>query len=176
MTNTVDLSSELNRFEDALRRYAYRLTRNSGDAADLFQETAYRAIKGLHHFKAHTNIRSWLMTIMYNTFVNAYRKKKRMIIQQDDSATNYLLADTLANSVNNEGETKVGYDELQGIVRELDEPLRMAFVMAYEGYSYKEIAAKLEIPMGTVKSRVFQARRKLQRAVRQLYDNVGNAA
>ncbi len=164
----IDLTLGLGKYETALRNYAFRLTKDPGDACDLFQETAYRAIKNFHQFRTNTNLRSWLMTIMRNTFLNAYRKKKRILKHQDGNVNAHLI-DSLANSVQNEGEVQVEYDELNNQVNALERPLHLVFLMALEGYSYNEIAEELNIPIGTVKSRVFQARKKLRKAIYNLY-------
>ncbi len=169
----IKLVNGINLLEATLRNYAYRLTREKNAAMDLFQETAYRAFKNMHQFRKDSNLRSWLMTIMYNAFVNDYRKKKRMVNQIDPQEKDYLL-ENCSLSVQNLGELRIDYEEINRLVQDLDAPLRKSFLMSYEGYSYKEISAELEIPVGTVKSRIFQARRKLQRAIRKRSEYLSN--
>ncbi len=146
--------------------FAYHLTRDRADAADLYQETILRAIKKLDQFKSETNLKAWLIVIMRNTFINAYRKKRRRKTLLDGSINQYLI-DVTPASTNNHGEWKVDYDELLAMIDRLEESLRIPFLLAYEGYKYDEIAGEMGVPVGTIKSRVFFARKKLQKALRQ---------
>ena len=108
------------------------------------------------------------MTIMRNLFINAYRKKRRRQTYQDGSANTYLI-DSTGNTVANNGELKVNYEELFDLIERLDDPFRIPFLMAYRGYKYLEIAEELNIPLGTVKSRVFMARQQLQNMIKYHY-------
>ena len=163
-----DLSQEIVKFEKDLLDFAFNLTRERSDASDLYQDTVYRAIKNRHLFKENNNLRAWLMTIMRNLFINAYRKKRRRQIFQDGSTNNYLINSTNA-TVGNLGEVKINYEELISLVNRLDDGLRIPFMLAYQGFKYQDIADEMDIPLGTVKSRLFIARKKIQTAIRHHY-------
>lgn len=163
-----ELNIELKRSDNGLLDFALRLTRDKVDASDLYQETAYRAIKNIHQFKPNTNLRAWLRTIMRNTFINAYRKSRRVKIYQDSSDNHYLI-DSTKQTVKNNGELKMNYEELISLVDRIDDYLRIPFMMSYQGFKYEEIAEELDIPIGTVKSRIFMARRRIKNSIRLHY-------
>ncbi len=151
-----------------LQRFAYQLTNNSDDTTDLIQETALRAIKNLDKFVDNTNFKAWMMTIMRNIFINDYRRKvKRNIIS--DNTENQLLLDNYGPLSYNDGESSVLMEELSGMVNQLSEDLKVPFLMHYSGYKYQEIAHDMELPLGTVKSRIFFARKALKEMIRKQY-------
>ena len=162
------LSIELKKRENGLLDFALRLTKDKTDAFDLYQETAYRALKNIHQFRPDTNLKAWLMTIMRNTFINAYRKKRRIKVYQDSSDNHYLI-DSTKNTVYNQGELKINYDELIGLVDRLDDYLKVPFMMSFQGYKYEEIAQELNVPIGTIKSRIFMARRRIKEFIHYHY-------
>jgi RNA polymerase sigma-70 factor (ECF subfamily) len=147
-------------YQSFLLQLAMKLTRSSEDSNDLIQETYFKALKSSHKFKEGTNIKGWLYTIMKNTFINSYRKKKNQNTFVDETENNYFL------NVN-ESEKAVTIDSqvdrsyLMGQINSVDKLYVDTFMMYYNGYKYEEIAAKLEIPVGTVKSRIFLARKKM---------------
>ena len=163
----LELSGALSKLEKTLIDFALKLTKDKADADDLFQETAYRAIKNVHQFKCDTNLKAWLMTIMRNTFINAYRQRRRRQTLHDGSKNQFLLNGT--ELVPNQGDLSVDLQELVDLVNSLDEDLRIPFLMAYQGYKYDEIAQHLGAPLGTIKSRIFFARKRLQKLVRLHY-------
>lgn len=154
--------------ESMLLKHATRLTKDINAAYDLYQETAYRAIKHAGRFTEDTNEQAWLMTIMRNLFINDYRKKKRRQTLQDGSTNSYLLNSSEAE-VYNDGESRVDYQALLKIIDNLEDSLRIPFLLNYEGYKYEEIAEQLDIPLGTVKSRIFFARKRMKAAVKKHY-------
>jgi RNA polymerase sigma-70 factor (ECF subfamily) len=166
--NVSYITSALQKNESMLIKQATRLTKDINTAYDLYQETAYRALKHAGRFTEDTNAQAWLVTIMRNLFINDYRKKKRRQTLQDGTPNNYLLNATEAE-VYNGGESEFDYQSLLCIVDDLDESLRIPFVLNYEGYKYEEIAEQLDIPLGTVKSRIFFARKRMKAAVKQHY-------
>ena len=166
--NTLEFNSELFKLEKGLRGFALKLTGNQNEALDLYQEMVYRALKGIHQFRKDTNLKAWLMTIMRNSFINIYRRKKKKNVLQDGSINNYLL-NSANTSVNNQGELKVDYEELAAIVDQLDDHLRIPFWLSFNGYKYAEIAEELNVPIGTIKSRVFVARKRIQKSIKRLY-------
>lgn len=149
-------------YEPLLYQYALRLTRNHTDAEELLQEVGHKAYKYWAQFKEGSNLKAWLFTIMRNSYINVYRKKKYEI----SVAEYYVPASEHAPPVHgiswNNGEGALAMVDLLGLIDQVAEQFRRPFLMHYEGYSYDEIARELDIPMGTVKSRIHIARKDLQ--------------
>lgn len=141
--------------------FALRLTRSRQDAEDLVQETTYKAFRNIHKFEPGTNFKNWTATIMRNTFINQYRKRKtrRHINQSVEELSNVIEN---KNVINNSGEMNLRMEELQVMMEDIREIYTIPFMMYFQGFEYKEIAAQLEIPIGTVKSRIFLARQKMK--------------
>ena len=160
-------------FMGPLYSAALRMTRNPADAEDLVQETYLRAYRGFGSFQEGTNLKAWLYRILTNTFINQYRAAKRRPEQSDieDVEDLYLyrrLGGLEAAMAGRSPETEV----LEGIpdvevkeaLESLPEQFRMAVLLAdVEGFAYKEIAEILEIPIGTVMSRLHRGRKQLQK-------------
>ena len=149
-----------------------RLTRNPSDAEDLVQETYLRAYRGFARFEEGTNLRAWMYRILTNTFINSYRKKQREpVTVQDDEIEDWYLFDRLgASGVEASAESEVldrlPDEEVQRALEALPEGFRMAVLLAdVEGFSYKEVAAILGVPIGTVMSRLHRGRKALQKAL-----------
>ncbi|NUQ25038.1 MAG: RNA polymerase sigma factor [Saprospiraceae bacterium] len=156
------IQEQLERISSSLRAFSLKLTGNSDDAEDLYQDTALRIITNADKYHPGTNFKAWAVTIMRNIFINNYRKRVRRSLIIDQTPNNYYL--NLGNDgVGNEGETSVTIAELMHMVDSLPEDFRKPFMMAFEGYKYDEIAEELDSPLGTIKSRIFFARRKLQK-------------
>lgn len=160
MTNQQFLS-EMDRLENILFSFALRLTRNYEDAQDLMQETMLRAYKHREKFTVGTNFKSWSSTIMRNTFINRYRKAKNRR-HVNEPVENMLYAVEKSNAISNGGESNIRLKELEGKLKQVNKLYSVPFLMFYRGYEYKEIAAHLDIPIGTVKSRIFLARQKMK--------------
>ena len=160
MTNQQFLS-EINRLDNILFSFALRLTRNYEDAKDLMQETTLRAYKHRDKFAEGTNFKSWSSTIMRNTYINRYRKQKNRK-HVNESVDNFLYAVENKAAAANGGEAKIHFQELQDKLALVKEIYRVPFLMFYRGYEYREIAGHLNIPVGTVKSRIFLARKRLK--------------
>lgn len=167
MSNT-EFATAYGQFENALTSFAFHLTQSEDDAKDLLQETAYKAFKYRNMYKPHTNLRAWLMTIMRNTFINSYRQKRRRQTLNDSTKNNYFI-NSGGESVHNLGESEVTLNEVSKVVNALEDWMRVPFLMHFQGYKYDEIAQELDIPLGTVKSRIYFARRRLQKVLRQMY-------
>ncbi|MCO6480893.1 MAG: RNA polymerase sigma factor [Phaeodactylibacter sp.] len=156
------IQEQLDSISSSLRAFSLKLTGNSVDAEDLYQDTALRIITNADKYKQGTNFKAWAVTIMRNIFINNYRKKVRRNMIIDQTPNNYYInsGDKL---VENDGEANVAYNELMKMVNTLDEDFRRPFLMAYQGFKYDEIAEQLGSPLGTIKSRIFFARKKLQK-------------
>ena len=160
MTNQ-QFVTEIDQLENILFSFALRLTRNYEDAQDLVQETTFRAYKHRNSFAMGTNFKGWLSTIMRNTYINRYRKMKNRK-QVSEPVENYLYAVENKSATANGGEANMHLQELQRKLGLINEIYRVPFLMFYRGYEYKEISRHLNIPVGTVKSRIFLARKKLK--------------
>jgi len=151
---------------------ALRMTRNPVDAEDLVQETYLRAYRGFSGFEEGTNLRAWMYRILTNTFINSYRKKQRepVTVQEDDLDEWYLYDKLGENGVEPSAEAEVirsmPDEDVQRALEALPEGFRLAVLLAdVEGFSYKEIAEILGIPIGTVMSRLHRGRRALEKAL-----------
>jgi len=160
-------------FMSALYSAALRMTRNPSDAEDLVQETYLRAYRGFGGFKEGTNLKAWLYKILTNTFINQYRAKKRRPdqVELDDTEDFFLfrrMGGLEAADANRTAETEVldalPDAEVKEALEALPEQFRMAVILAdIEGFSYKEIAEILDVPIGTVMSRIHRGRKQLQK-------------
>jgi RNA polymerase sigma-70 factor (ECF subfamily) len=161
----------------ALYSAALRMTRNPADAEDIVQETYLKAYRSFHTFRPGTNLKAWLYRILTNTFINTYRAKKRRPEQADvdDVEDLYLYhrlggleAAAAGQSAEQEVLERFTDDEVKEALESLPEQFRIAVLLAdVEGFSYKEIAEILGVPIGTVMSRLHRGRRALQK---QLYE------
>jgi RNA polymerase sigma-70 factor (ECF subfamily) len=156
---------------------ALRMTRNPSDAEDLVQETYLKAYRAFGSFKEGTNLKAWLYRILTNTFINSYRARKRRPEQTDidDVEDLYLyrrLGGLEAASVGRSAEEEVlehfTESDVKEAVEALPEQFRLAVLLAdVEGFSYKEIADILDIPIGTVMSRLHRGRKALQKTLHE---------
>src|ERR1700676_2673108 len=163
-----DLAME---FMPSLYSAALRMTRNPADAEDLVQETYLKAYRAFGSFQAGTNLKAWLYKILTNTFINSYRAKKRRPEESelDDTEDFYLyrrLGGLEAAAADRTPQTEVLEAIPEAVVKEalesLPEQFRMAVLLAdVEGFSYKEIAEIMDVPIGTVMSRLHRGRKQL---------------
>jgi len=170
---------------DPLYRTALRMTRSEADAEDLVQETYIRALRFRAQFTPGTNLKAWLFRILTNTFINAYRKRARApeTTELDDvdefSLYRRMSAERPASSSPDpEREFLDGIvsSEVTDALEELPEKFRTTVLLDVEGFSYKEIAEMLEIPIGTVMSRLHRGRKFLQQRLYDLARERGIAA
>lgn len=143
-----------------LKYLAYNYTKDSSHAEDLFQATLERIVKNEASFRKDSNFKAWARMIMRNSFINDYRKAKSKI-QFFESAKKRIM-DTSADIVSNEGESNLDIAVIQKAIATLDERIKVPFLMHTQGFMYEEIAQKLDTPLGTVKSRIYMARKKLK--------------
>lgn len=148
------------RHHQYLQPFALSLTRDSDDAADLCQETVLRALLNREKYMLGTNLKAWLYTIMRNTFINGYRRNRRMVkIAQPDGIEFAFEAAGIA--ARNEGYNRLRVKEIAKALEEVPMVFRLSFELYYTGYKYNEIAALLGEPLGTIKSRIHFARKAL---------------
>ena len=148
-----------------LHRFALKLTADSEEANDLLQETSLKALDNEDKYTPDTNFKGWMYTIMRNIFINNYRKTVRdqtFIDQTDNLFHLNLPQDSGFES------TEGNYDlkEIRKIVHSLPKEYRVPFSMYVSGFKYREIADKLGLPLGTVKSRIFFTRQRLQKELK----------
>lgn len=158
--STLEFNRQLLSIRQQLYYFALGLTKDRDDALDLLQESLLRAITFRDMFRESTNFKAWVFTIAKNTFINGHRRntRKRQVLESADrERVAVTLARTSASS-----ESLIVRDELQRSLSELDETFRKPFLMHHEGFKYHEIAEQMQIPVGTVKSRIHQARQRLQ--------------
>jgi len=168
------------RFEDdvvsllpQLYSAALRMTRNPADAEDLLQETLLRAFRGYGGFKAGTNLRAWLYRILTNTFINRYRQQSRQPteVELGELEDMYLYrrlgeSSGAARSAEEEALERFVDEDVKAAVESLPEIFRIPVLLAdVEGFSYKEIAKIMSVPIGTVMSRLHRGRKALQQAL-----------
>ncbi|NRB52266.1 MAG: RNA polymerase sigma factor [Saprospiraceae bacterium] len=168
---SLEFSSRLNEMTSALENFAYTLTKDVEEAKDLYQETAFRAIKNWEKFRPETNFKAWLFTIMKNIFINNYRKKVKAntIV---DSTDNLHYINSGSTVIVNEGDSNIMMKELMAMMNTLNDSIRLPFLMYYRGYKYQEIAEHFDLPLGTVKSRIFFARKELKDLINKRYHNI----
>lgn len=168
LMSKVDFNDKFYSLTPSLQSFAYNLTKDNEEAKDLYQETAFRAMTNRDKFKAGTNLKAWLFTIMKNIFINNYRKKskKRTVI---DTTDNMYFINSSSTIISNGAGTNMQMEELHEMITGLDDTIRVPFVMHYDGYKYQEIADQLELPLGTVKSRIFFARKELKKRIMARY-------
>jgi RNA polymerase sigma-70 factor (ECF subfamily) len=160
-------------FLDALYNMGYRLTRNAEDAEDLVQETYFKAYKYYDKFEPGTNLKAWLFRILKNTFINGYRKKQSQPPQSafsdiEESFESVLREEPGRKAKNPEEEVldRVLDEDVQEALNALSEDYRMVIhLVDLEGFSYKESATILDVPVGTVMSRLYRGRRLLEHAL-----------
>jgi RNA polymerase sigma-70 factor, ECF subfamily len=164
-------------FMDGLYSAGLRMTRNPSDAEDLVQETYLKAYRAFHTFQEGTNLKAWLYRILTNTYINQYRAKKRRPDETDLEEVEDLYlyrrlggleGATAGRSAEEELLEHLTSEEVKEAIESLLEQFRMAVLLAdVEGFAYKEIAEILDIPIGTVMSRLHRGRKAMQK---QLYE------
>ncbi|MBS1564877.1 MAG: RNA polymerase sigma factor [Bacteroidetes bacterium] len=149
-----------------LKPFAITLTRDSEAAQDLYQETLYRALANKDKYNVGTNIKAWLYTIMRNIFINNYRRKAKQNTVIDSTPNEFLLNQGQA-VISNTAESVLKLKDIQKAIHHLPEIFRNPFLLYFDGYKYHEIAAMLNEPLGTIKSRIHFARKLLKAQIQR---------
>ncbi len=167
-----DFERQVRPYLAQLNTAAMRMTRNASDAEDLVQETLAKAYVAFHQFTPGTNLRAWLHKILSNAFVNNYRKMRRepALASAPELGENWQQGEDafapVARSAEAEALDRLGDSEVLRALRELPEDFRTAVYLAdIEGYAYREVAAMMGTPIGTVMSRLHRGRDRLRRAL-----------
>jgi len=157
----VQFDQRLLSMQDRLLYFALSLTANDDAARDLLQETTLKALTYREQFVNNTNFKAWVFTIMKNTFINNYRKDQKTRTTFDSTEDAIRVA-YKRNYASETPENIYAVMEMSSKVEKLDDDFRIPFKMHTQGFKYKEIADELNLPIGTVKSRIFFTRKKLQ--------------
>ncbi len=163
--NSTNFTKDLINIQDDLLRFAYKLTSDREEANDLLQETSLKALDNEDKYTPETNFKGWVYTIMRNIFINNYRKivREQTFVDQTDNLYHLNSSAELAYE-----STDQAYDlkEMRRVVNALPREYKVPFSMHVAGFKYREIAEKLGLPLGTVKSRIFFTRQKLQQELK----------
>ena len=166
---------------DQLYGGALRMTRNPQDAEDLVQETYLKAYKAFDRFTPGTNLKAWLYRIMTNTYINTYRKKQRrpLVTSADEVTDNQLYTSSSHDSTGLESAEvealkQMPNSRISEALNSLNEDYRMVVYYAdVEGLAYKEIAEVMNIPLGTVMSRLHRGRKQLREMLKDVAHDQG---
>jgi RNA polymerase sigma-70 factor (ECF subfamily) len=161
----LEFNHQLMVLQPKLGFFAKSLTADPEDAKDLLQETFFKALTNRDKFQGDKNLKAWVFTIMKNTFINNYRRNVRSNTLIDSTDNSYYL-NLGTESVFQTPEATHNEKEIRKAISELPEDYRIPFEMHTKGYKYKEIAEYLDQPLGSVKSKIFFARRRLMERLR----------
>lgn len=159
--NNLSFRKDLINLQDELFRFAYKLTTDREEANDLLQETTLKALDNEEKFLPDTNFKGWMYTIMRNIFINNYRKVMRDQTFVDQTDNQYHINQSQDERFES-NENLYDLKEMRRIVNALPKEYKIPFSMHISGFKYREIAEKLNLPLGTVKSRIFFTRQRLQ--------------
>lgn len=166
----IQFNNTLLNLKDKLHYYALSLTSDSEQANDLLQETLLKILTARDKFAENTNFKAWVYTIMRNTFINDYRRKVKIKNRFVDSNIDLYLS--FSKEKNYPAPDSFYHTkEIHRNIDALADEYRIPFTMFTEGYKYKEIAEKLDLPLGTVKSRIFFSRKKLKKILHEYSEN-----
>lgn len=165
---------------EALYNFAYHLTYNEDDAEDLVQETYLKAFRFIDKYHEGTNAKAWLFKILKNAFINQYRKKTKaptkvdfediINYQNEEDGTNYSSYTDLREEMFQ----KMMGDEVTNAINDLPVDFRVVILLCdIEGFSYEEISKIVNIPIGTVRSRLHRARNMLREKLRVYAESLG---
>jgi RNA polymerase sigma factor (sigma-70 family) len=157
---TFEFNHKLISMEDHIERFALSLTFNPDKAKDLLQDTYFKALKYRDKYTEANNFKAWIFTIMKNTFLNDYRRSVREKTSIDITDDLSLLNNREESQLG-KPEAEIAFKEINKAIDALEGDFRVPLTMHTEGYKYKEIAENLDLKIGTVKSRIFLARKKL---------------
>jgi len=160
--STIQFQEKILSIQKNMFCFAMTLTANRYDAEDLLQETTLRVLDNKNKYVDNVNFKGWVLTIMRNIFINNYHKvlRSQTIIDQTGDLHNLTVTE---DSSRENPEESMNVKEIKYIINNLNDELKIPFTMYLEGYKYNEISDKLDLPLGTVKSRIFTARKEVKR-------------
>lgn len=159
---THQFERQLSILRPTLYQFTRKFTTNRDESLDLVQDTILKALNHKSKFRDDVNLKGWLYTIMRNTFINQYRKSSKFRKSVGENAE-FKYLNTEETYTFNKPEGNLQWKEVWNVVDSIKEELGKPFKMYTSGYKYQEIAKHLELPLGTVKNRIFQARQEIQK-------------
>lgn len=163
--DSIKISQSLIGVQNELFRFAFRLTKNRDEASDLLQETSLKVLDNFDKFAEETNFKAWAYTLMRNIFINNYRKTVREQTYVDQTENLYHL-NIPQNSGFDSPEGAYSIAEITQAINSFPKEYRQPFAMHVAGFKYENISEEMSLPLGTVKSRIFFARKKLQQILK----------
>ena len=163
--NGIQFQQKLLSLQENMMNFALMLTANRDDAQDLLQDTTLKVLDNQDKFVDNVNFKGWVLTVMRNIFINNYHKIVRVQTVVDSSADLYNL-DVVNDSGFDSPDKAYQIKEITKAINRFNDDLKVPFSMFLSGYKYNEIAEKLNVPLGTVKSRIFFARQELQKRLK----------
>jgi RNA polymerase sigma factor (sigma-70 family) len=161
MMTTIQFDKKISPHVAALREFALRFTQDIDSADDLLQDTLLKAVNYYHRFEEGTNLRGWLYTIMRNTFINGFRlntSRNEMVSQVEEISFSQLMISASVNAADGSFIMR----DIKAALLMLPQMHCIPFLRYVEGYRYEEIAKELKCPIGTVKTRIHEARKSLR--------------
>lgn len=154
-----EFNAKILKVKPLLKSYSLNLTRNTEDAEDLFHDTYLRGFLNKDKFHESTNFRAWMCTIMKNIFINAYRRsnKKIEVFKNTIEGEPFYEATATDKIIN-----YAGMEDIEKAIDTLRHDYKYCFMQYFKGFKYQEIADELGIPIGNIKTNIFQARKKLK--------------
>lgn len=161
----VHIVNELIALQNNMRNFAFSLTLNREEAEDLLQDTTLKVLDNQEKFTSNVNFKGWVLTIMKNIFINNYRRivRNQTFIDKTEDLHHLNLPQ---NSGYDTPEGSYAIGEITKNINAFTDEYRIPFSMHIQGFKYEEIAQTMSLPIGTVKSRIFLARKKLQSQLR----------
>jgi RNA polymerase sigma-70 factor (ECF subfamily) len=159
------LKQRLLSLQGNLTNFAYQLTSNKESAMDLVQDTTLKVLDNEGKYVENVNFKGWVFTIMRNIFINNYRRRMRSATVIDSTEDLYHLNLSQESGLDTPDGTFAA-KEISAVIQSFNDEYRVPFSMYLAGYKYHEIAEHLDLPLGTVKSRIFFARKRLQKILR----------
>ena len=159
--NNITFKKDLLGVQDDLLRFAYKLTSDREEANDLLQETSLKALDNEEKYTPDTNFKGWIYTIMRNIFINNYRRQVRAATIIDTTEDCYHLNLSQESGLATP-EGSYAAKEIASAIQQFSDDYRVPLTLYIAGYKYSEIAEKMSLPLGTIKSRIFFARKRLQ--------------
>lgn len=170
MADSSTIKQHLLALQSNLYNFACQLTSDREAAHDLLQDTTLKVLDNEDRYVDKANFKGWVFTIMRNIFINNYRRQTRNATLVDSTEDNVAVAGLVAESGVETPEGTYAVREITDMIRSFASAYRVPFTMFVAGYRYSEIAAKMGLPLGTVKSRIFFTRKRLQSILRDYRD------
>lgn len=157
---TFEFQNKLVELQSSLLNFAFKLTSDRDRAYDLLQDTTLKALDYESYYKKDTNFKAWVMRIMHNLFINDYRHLSYTTHMTEPTGDIYDI--NISHDTDETPECSYSVKEINAAINEFSDDFRIPFSLYVSGYKYSEISEKLSLPVGTVKSRIFSARKRLQ--------------